>query len=169
MLFNESERELIEAAQLVLQDGVRRLKDRENLFPTNRSKWRNVRQEAREAREAKEALTLSLITDYGSSTYERAVAVLIDAQGRLIAIEEFPRGKASSVSLSPRLLAGFVIDHGASAVLLAHNHPSGNCSPSKEDIAVTDFIGAWLGKMECALIDHLVLTAGDSCSILGEW
>lgn len=165
-IFNESERELIEAARMILSDGVTRLKGRENLFPTNRTKKRADRKEAREAREA---LTDKLVADYGSLRHEVAVAVLIDAQGRLITIEQFPQGKATQCEVSPRILAGWLVEHGASAVLLAHNHPSGDNTPSEQDVKMTAMLGGWLQVMDVALIDHLVLCGEGATSILGDW
>jgi DNA repair protein RadC len=165
-LFNDSERELIEAARMILRDGVQRLKGRQGLFPTNRARTREARQECREARDA---LTAVLIADYGSLRHEVAIAVLIDAQGRLIEVEQFPQGKASRVELSPRILAGWIIQHGASAVLLAHNHPSGDNTPSQEDVILTERFGKWLAVMECELIEHLVLNGEDAAAIIGDW
>ena len=165
-IFNDHEAELIVAAKLVLADGVRRLMERENLFPTNRAHKFADRKEAREAREA---LTDKLVADYGSLRHEVAVAVLIDAQGRLIAIEEFPQGKAAHVEVSPRIMAEFVLRHGASAALLAHNHPSGDNTPSEADIKQTEFMGAWLDAMDVSLIDHLVLCGDGASSIVGAW
>jgi DNA repair protein RadC len=119
--------------------------------------------------DAREAVAESLRLEYGALRHEIAVAVLIDAQARLIDIREFPQGKASHCEISPRILAGWIVETGAAAVLLAHNHPSGECSPSKADIELTNHIGPWLAAMDCELIDHLVLTTGDTASILGNW
>lgn len=165
-LFTEAERELIDAARMILADGVSRLKGREALFPTNRDKGRKARAECREAREA---LTDQLVADYGSLRHEVAVCVLIDAQGRLIDIRPFPQGKATHCEVSGRILAGMIIDSGACAVLLAHNHPSGDNLPSPEDVQLTAMYASWLKVMECELIDHLVLCGDGAASIMGDW
>lgn len=165
-LFNESEQELIDAARMILSDGVRRLTSRTPLLPNNRTQSRQERETLSQAREA---ITLHLIASYGALPYETACAVLMDPQGRLLAIEEFPRGKATSVELSPRMLATFVLKHEAACVLLAHNHPSGDASPSRQDVTFTKEVGNWLKVMEVDLIDHLVLTAGEAGSIMGKW
>ena len=166
LIFNGLEKDLLDAARIILRDGVERLKARAPLLPSNRNNTRAGRQECRDARDA---LATHLCAEYGTRPYETAVAVLMDAQGRLIAIEEFPRGKATHVEVSPRLLAGFILNHGAACVLLAHNHPSGDATPSKADVQFTQSIGGWLKAMEVDLIDHLVLNAADVSSILGEW
>jgi DNA repair protein RadC len=165
-IFSKDEADLIAAARMILSDGVERLKGREGLFPTNRTRTRADRAECRSAREA---LTDKLVADYGSLRYEVAVAVLIDAQGRLIAIEQFPQGKANRVEVSARILAGFIMAHGASAVLLAHNHPSGDNTPSTADVKLTEMYSGWLKIMEVDLIDHLVLNGQEASSIVGCW
>lgn len=164
-IFNEHEQELIDAARIVLRDGVERLKSRENLLPTNR----HNRAGRNECRTARDAITSLLIADYGMLRHEVAVAVLIDAQGRLITIEQFPQGKATSVEIRRRVLAEWIIRHGASALLLAHNHPSGDNTPSRDDIKLTEQLVPWLAAMECTLVDHLVLNSDDASSILGGW
>jgi DNA repair protein RadC len=163
-IFNPFERELIDAARLVLSDGVERLKGRENLFPCKRG-----RAERKEAREAREVLTEKLIADYGSLRHEVAIVVLMDAQGRLITIEEMPQGKATSVEMRPEILARMILDNGAAAVLLAHNHPSGDNTPSAQDVRITEKLREWLAFMNIGLIDHLVLNGADCSSIMGDW
>lgn len=165
-IFSNEEQELISAARMILADGVSRLMQRQALFPTSRNRSKADRAECREARTV---LTDKLVADYGSLRHEIAVAVLIDAQGRLIAIEQFPQGKATSVEVSPRILASFVLKHGASAVLLAHNHPSGDNTPSQQDVGMTERFAAWLKMMDVDLIDHLVLNGEDASSIVGHW
>ena len=163
-LFNTSEQELIDAARFILQDGLQRLKLRQSLFPCHRGRAIDAA-----CRDARDALALSLMADYGVLRHEVAVAALIDAQGRLIGVETFPVGHATHCEVRPRLLAEMVTRTGAVAVLLAHNHPSGECAPSKADIQLTAMLTDWLDLMDCRLIDHLVLTVNDYCSIKGEW
>ena len=167
-IFDESERELIEAARMILADGTRRLKAREGLFPTNRDKGK-MRAAKADCRAAREALTDQLVADYGSLRHEVAVCVLIDAQGRLIDVKPFPQGKATHCEVSGRILAGMIVESGACAILLAHNHPSGDNTPSPEDVALTTLYASWLKVMECELIDHLVLCGEGAASIMGDW
>ena len=167
-IFNRDEQELIEAARMILADGTRRLKAREGLFPTTRDKGQ-MRAAKAACKAAREALTDQLVADYGSLRHEVAVCVLIDAQGRLIDIRPFPQGKATHCEVSGRILAGMIVDSGACAILLAHNHPSGDNSPSPEDVALTAMYASWVKIMECVLIDHLVLCGDGASSIMGDW
>jgi DNA repair protein RadC len=165
-IFNQFEVDLLDAAKMVLNDGLQRIKQREQLFPTNREKSRSIDAERRAARDT---LSQLLIADYGHLRHETAIVALIDAQGRLISVEDFGTGHASHCEIRPRLLAEKIIRTGAIAILLAHNHPSGECVPSKQDIELTSKFDSWLAMLDCYLIDHLVLTVNDCCSIKGEW
>jgi DNA repair protein RadC len=165
-LFSEFERELIDSARLILSDGVRRLSERAALFPTNRHQGKAGRAEVTEARSA---LVDHLVATYGPLRHEVAVCCLIDAQGRLIAVEEFPQGKATHCEVSRRLMAEMIIKSGAVAIILAHNHPSGDNTPSRQDEQLTAELAAWLPPLECTLIDHLVLCTSGAASMLGEF
>ena len=166
-IFTEQENELLEMSRYVLRDALVRLSKRQSLFSASRG---DADADAEQAcYEARRTLADTLVGLYGHLRHEVAVAALIDAQGRLISVEEFPRGKAAECEISPRVLASMIIESGAVAVLLAHNHPSGKCLPSTEDVELTSRFESWLWMMECDLIDHLVLTVADWCSIKGEW
>jgi DNA repair protein RadC len=162
-IFDQDERELLNAARLVLHDGARRLKARQSLFTSGK---RDARAACRDARVV---LTDKLIADYATLRHEVAAAVLLDAQGRLIDIKEFPQGKAAKVEISFRILASWVCNTGAVAVVLCHNHPSGDNTPSQDDVLLTDYLGAWLKMMDCKLLEHLVLSGEGATAIIGGW
>lgn len=164
-LFDSNEMELINMARLVLTDGLARLKSRKALFPTSRSK--RDRAERAEVMEARNALTDYLVVTYGGLRHEVAAVALIDAQGRLIAVEQFPQGEAHKCEIKPRILADYCIKSGAVACVLCHNHPSGTNQPSKADIDFTHTIGPWLAGMDVVLLDHLVITVDGASAILG--
>lgn len=163
-IFSPLEQELLDAAKMVLREGVTRLMGRQSLLPAKQG--RQVRNECREARDA---LSVHLCANYGHLRHEVAVCCLIDAQGRLIAIEEFPRGKATHCEVSGRILAEYIIRHGAACILLAHNHPSGDNTPSRADMELTKHLVEWVKPLECILIDHLVLNSSEASTITGEW
>lgn len=164
-LFNEFERELLDAAKVLLSDGLTRLSTREGLFPTTRDKTRAARAECTKARGA---LVDYLVATYGPMRHEVASVVLIDAQGRLISVKEFPRGKATECEVSAIVLAEFIIQSGAVSVVLVHNHPSGDNAPSAQDVRLTDAYKSWLGFMGVRLLDHLVISMDGASSIIGD-
>jgi DNA repair protein RadC len=163
-LFTVEEAQLLDSARTVLAAGMARVKGRLGLFPTTRASA-----EALAAREGREALTALLQLRIGALPHEQAVAVLFDAQGRLITIEDFPEGELTACAMSYRTLAGWVCRHGAQQVLVAHNHPSGECSPSRQDETACMALESWLRPMGCFLTDSLVITVDDWTSIKGNW
>lgn len=163
-LFSDAESQLLDSARLVLAAGAQRIKGRVPLFPTNRASA-----EAETARYGREAVTALLQLRIGALPVEQAVCVLFDTSGRLIEIEDFPEGDLTSCAMSYRMLAGWICKHGAAQVLLAHNHPSGTCSPSHHDETMALSLEAWLKPLDCFLTDSLVVTVDDWCSIKGNW
>ena len=88
---------------------------------------------------------------------ERFVVVLLNTRRRLIRVEEITRGLLDQVLVHAREVFRPAIVANAHAVVLAHNHPGGDPTPSEADIRVTrDLIRAGqLLKIE--VIDHLVI------------
>ena len=163
-LFSADESAVLSVARDVLSLGMERVRGRLSLFPDGR---KGEQQE--KARQAREALTMLLQLRIGNLPHEQGCAALFDAQGRLVAIEDFPQGDLISCSMPHRMLAGFIVRHGAAQVLLAHNHPSGECRPSQADETMTISMEAWLRPMGCFLTDALVVTVDDWCAIKGNW
>lgn len=161
-IFDDDELELINASRIVLADGVRRLQERNTLFAGKRS-------ERRACLEARGVLTDKLIADYGNLRHEVLVVCFFDAAGRLITVESSEQGRTTECEINPRVLVEQIIRHGANAVLFAHNHPSGNNTPSNQDLKMTQKMGEWLQVLDCTLIDHLVLNGESATSITGEW
>ena len=53
---------------------------------------------------------------------------------------------------------------GSSGILLAHNHPSGDCRPSRADCLATRLLAAAVGALDCVVVDHLVFGSGECAS-----
>lgn len=102
---------------------------------------------------------------------ERLVVILLNTRRRLIRIEEVGRGVLDSVLFHPREVFRAAITANAHSIILAHNHPGGDPSPSDADIRVTrDLIRA--GKLlRIEVMDHLILgfrsqnRSSDYCSL----
>ena len=62
-------------------------------------------------------------------------------------------------------MAKFAVDAMASAVILVHNHPSGNLRPSPQDISLTKKIREGLALLDIHLFDHVILTSGGMFSM----
>ncbi|MGX7924942.1 JAB domain-containing protein [Tsuneonella sp. HG094] len=66
-------------------------------------------------------------------------------------------GHAGSIALNYRDLIGRALANGAAGLLLIHNHPSGNPTPSKADVASTRALAALCAPLEITVHDHLVV------------
>lgn len=100
-----------------------------------------------------------LILSMGSLVDERFRILFLDPSHRLIADEEMQRGTISQISLYPRTIFRRALELNAAAIILVHNHPSGDPTPSREDIDVTrrlDQIGRSLGV---EVLDQIIVTA----------
>ena len=83
--------------------------------------------------------------------------VCLNTRRRLIAIENVAQGTLDQVIMHPREVFSVAIARRASAIILAHNHPSGDPSPSEADIRVTrDLIRA--GQLlRIEVLDHVII------------
>ena len=75
----------------------------------------------------------------------------------LIADEEQARGTVDHVPVYPREVAKRALEVNASAVILVHNHPSGDPTPSESDISMTATIENALTALGITLHDHLII------------
>lgn len=104
----------------------------------------------------------------GTLPFEQIRTLFIDTAGRLVAETVLAEGAPDHVALNMRKLTALVTALDASLVILAHNHPSGGCSPSKADIATTRMVAALLGSVGASLFDHLIVTRAETFSFRAE-
>ncbi len=90
--------------------------------------------------------------------------LFLDRQNALIADEEQARGTVNHVPVYPREVAKRALELNASALILVHNHPSGDPTPSDSDIAMTDRVRAAVEALDITLHDHLVIGHGREVS-----
>ena len=96
--------------------------------------------------------------------HEVFVAVLLDAQHRVISCEELFRGTLTQTSVYPREVVKCALRHNAAAVILAHNHPSGVAEPSQADEMLTRSLRSALALVDVKVLDHFVVAADRTMS-----
>ncbi|MET0544270.1 MAG: DNA repair protein RadC [Variovorax sp.] len=101
----------------------------------------------------------------GARPHEVFAALFLDAQHRLIALEELFRGTLTQTSVYPREVVVRALHHQAAAVVLAHNHPSGGVEPSRADEALTQTLKAALSLVDVRVLDHVIVAAGRTLSM----
>ena len=82
--------------------------------------------------------------------------IFLDNKHRILSTRELFRGTLDGCSVPPREVVRAVIEVNAAAVVLYHNHPSGNPEPSSADVAITQTLKQALDLVGCRVLDHLV-------------
>lgn len=98
-----------------------------------------------------------LSIDMAHLTRERVRVLYLDSHNRLIKDEHISEGTIDEASLHPREVIHHALDAGASALILVHNHPSGNPDPSKEDIRMTHRIAEAGRLVGITVHDHVIV------------
>lgn len=101
----------------------------------------------------------------GQRPHEVFAALFLDAQHRLVALEELFRGTLTQTSVYPREVVLRALHHHAAAVVLAHNHPSGSVQPSRADEALTQTLKAALALVDVRVLDHVIVAPGAALSM----
>lgn len=99
---------------------------------------------------------------------EHFVAILLDGRHRPIAWQVVSIGTATSSLVHPREVFQLAVGLGACAVILAHNHPSGDPTPSSEDRDVTARLVKAGNVLGIRLLDHVVVAEGGYHSLREE-
>jgi DNA repair protein RadC len=96
---------------------------------------------------------------------EQARVLYLDRKNKLIADELAGRGTVDHAPIYPREIAKRALELSASAVILVHNHPSGDPTPSRADVELTRDIERSLAPFEIKVHDHLVVGARETVSM----
>lgn len=100
----------------------------------------------------------------GHLPHEEFHTLWLDSQHAVLAVERLFAGSISSTEVHPRTLVRSAIRFNAAAVILAHNHPSGNPEPSQADRVLTGRIVEVLGFIGVRVLDHIVVGATSTTS-----
>jgi len=96
---------------------------------------------------------------------ERFAVLLLDIQNQVLGSQIVTIGTATETLAHPRDIFRAVIRYGATQVIVAHNHPSGNTEPSPDDLSLTEKLLTSAQILNIPLLDHLILGSGNFCSL----
>lgn len=102
---------------------------------------------------------LSLSKTLGDT--EKFTMLYLDPRLRLIAVEDLFEGNNIRVEVDYRRIAAQILKHNAFAVVVSHNHPLSEATPSDPDIMMTRQLGTFLNMLNVNLIDHYVVAGMD--------
>jgi DNA repair protein RadC len=99
---------------------------------------------------------------------EAFMVIYVNSRNKIETYEIINEGTVNKVVIYPRNIIHNALKNNASAIILIHNHPSGECEPSASDINMTGIISQAASVMEMKLLDHIIVTSHDSFSFANE-
>ena len=106
-----------------------------------------------------------ILHDMGVLEQEELWVILLDTRNKLISIENIYRGSLNSSQVRVGELFKNAIRRNSASLIVAHNHPSGDPTPSPDDIAVTRAIVEAGNLLDVDVLDHLVIGSGKFVSM----
>lgn len=96
--------------------------------------------------------------------HEVFIAIFLDAQHRVVVVEELFRGTLTQTSVYPREVVKAALRVNGAAVLFAHNHPSGVAQPSNADEMITRSLRDALALVDVKVLDHFIVAGNQTLS-----
>jgi len=103
-----------------------------------------------------------LLRHLEGSAQESFLVVCCDNRNQVLGVHEVCRGSANQAIVEPREVFQAPLLCGATAIILAHNHPSGSSEPSQEDLQITQMIAEAANMLGFRLLDHVIIGEGSS-------
>ena len=104
----------------------------------------------------------------GELPHEEFWVLYLNSTNRVIHKARLFSGGITHTTVDVRLLFKTALEQGAIALILVHNHPSGNITPSKEDIELTQRVKTAGDMLDIKLLDHVIVTEKEYLSLLDE-
>lgn len=107
-----------------------------------------------------------LCTHYSDRKNEIFICLFLNNKSRLIKEEHLFQGTINAATVYPRIVVQKCMEYNAAGVIFAHNHPSGNKSPSWADKAITEKLVDVLRAVDVRVIDHIVIGSDGGFSFI---
>ena len=107
---------------------------------------------------------LRLQDDLANLSHEEFWALFLSQSSNLILKKQISSGGINSTVVDPRMIFKIAVSENASSIIVAHNHPSGNLTPSQADIDLTRKLVAGAKYFDIQVVDHLILAGKNYCS-----
>lgn len=111
---------------------------------------------------------LNLWGDEVIEFYEEAYLLCLDRSNRVIGYRKIGQGGISGCVVDPKIIFSVALACGASSIMIAHNHPSGQLNPSEADITLTKKIKEAGRMLDINLLDHIIITSDGYMSFADE-
>ena len=107
-----------------------------------------------------------LISKLGHRQRDTFACLFLNHQHQLVKYQELFCGTLNHAEIYPREIAKSALAYNASAIIIAHNHPSGDVKPSPADISMTRELKIALALLDVRILDHFVVGANQACSLV---
>ena len=94
--------------------------------------------------------------------------LLVNRRNRVLGVVDISHGGLSVTVVDPKVIFAAALKSCASGIILAHNHPSGELDPSREDIAITKKLKAGAELLDLKILDHLIVSKDSFYSFADE-
>lgn len=106
--------------------------------------------------------TYSLVINYWNldtiEMFEEVKILLLNKSNKVLGVYDLSKGGMSSSIIDVKIVLSIALKTLASGIIIAHNHPSGNLSPSKADINITEKLKSACNLMDITVLDHLIIS-----------
>lgn len=99
---------------------------------------------------------------------EHFMVIFVDAKNHPVHWENISEGTIDRAFAHPRVIVERALRHNAAGVILVHNHPSGVCRPSNDDIRLTSAVREAAGTIDIRLLDHIIVGKTGHLSFIEE-
>ncbi|WP_320007429.1 DNA repair protein RadC [Maridesulfovibrio sp.] len=131
-------------------------------FTLMREFWTRIAEEPMTSQDvlaSPEAVCKAAMARIGNLPKEEFWIALVNNRNKVICWDRLSEGTVDKTAIYPREVVACALRHNASGIILTHNHPGGDPSPSPEDMERTMEIAALCQDMEIRLLDHVIVTA----------
>ena len=104
----------------------------------------------------------------GSNKNESLLAIFLDTKNKVLSCEIVSEGSIDSVAVYPRKIIELALNYNASGLIIVHNHPSGDTSPSTSDHELTNELKSISESMDIRLLDHIIVSKSSYYSFRKE-
>lgn len=104
----------------------------------------------------------------GNLVHEEALVLFLNASSNLVAEQIINFGNADEVKIYKNIIITKATQNGATAIILVHNHPSGDATPSVADLILTKELKELLENVDMTLLDHIIVSKNNTNSILSN-
>lgn len=112
-----------------------------------------------------EEISEVFMTYLGETDREHFMIAMLDTKNKIIGVHTVSIGTLNESLIHPREVFKPAISHNAYAMIICHNHPSGDTTPSQEDLDITARLRAAGELLGIAVLDHLILGDGTYLSM----